>query len=89
MTAAQRKSRQRHQARLKLYGPSSGEADLSTASTYDLAAELASSIEKGFLITAEDIMVELSARIEARRKKNDQERLKELADGPNNDASTD
>jgi len=83
MTAAERKSRQRSQARAKVFGAHPGSLDLTTVSTYDLAAELATCIEKGFLSTSEDIMEELSARLEALRKKKAEERLKELADGPN------
>lgn len=89
MTAAQRKKRQRDQARAKLYGASGGEIDLTTISTYDLSAELSKCIENDSLYIAMDILNELSARVETRLKKQAQERDKLLSDGQDNDDSTD
>jgi len=71
MTAAERKSRQRHQARVKILGVHGGSIDLTKVSTYDLTDELARCIQSNLIGTAKDIMIELSARIEAACKERD------------------
>lgn len=74
MTPAERKSRQRHQARVKVFGADGGSIDLTKVSTYDLTDELARCIQSSAIGTAHDIMVELSARLEAARRVRDAQR---------------
>ncbi len=79
MTPAERKSRQRHEARVKLMGVRGGSIDLTKVSTYDLADELARCIQSGYISTAEDIMTELAARLQAARKAREEQQLQGLA----------
>lgn len=78
MTTAERKSRQRTQARAKVFGADGGSIDLTKVSTYDLADELARCIHRSAIATAEDIMTELAARIEVARKAREVQKLKGL-----------